>query len=110
MGIFRKVEILSNTALQNSTISSIKLFRNFQKYKIKGVKGKYFEDFCNVAKLMKENKHFTPPRPSYENATLLIKNFHWREEGQEGLNKIKKKNKSRNESRKRIIKINSPKP
>ena len=33
----------------------------FQKYKIKGVKGKYFEDFCKVAELMKENKHLTPP-------------------------------------------------
>ena len=32
----------------------------FQKYPLQGVKSKDFEDFCKVAKMMKEGKHLTP--------------------------------------------------
>ena len=37
-----------------------KIIPFFQKYPLQGVKSKDFEDFCKVAKMMKEGKHLTP--------------------------------------------------
>ena len=32
----------------------------FKKYTIYGIKSEYFQDFCLIAELMKENRHLTP--------------------------------------------------
>jgi len=49
-----------------------KIIPFFNEYCILGVKSEDFQDFCRVAKLMKENKHLTPvPSPTQQKVVEL---------------------------------------